>query len=42
MLSMLQEKRPLKRTRLGPPDIYPQDAELPVSWIWTPVLYCIF
>ncbi|XP_039485003.1 mediator of RNA polymerase II transcription subunit 12 isoform X1 [Drosophila santomea] len=27
MLSMLQEKRPLKRTRLGPPDIYPQDAK---------------
>lgn len=27
MLSLLQEKRPLKRTRLGPPDIYPQDAK---------------
>ncbi|XP_065362312.1 mediator of RNA polymerase II transcription subunit 12 [Calliphora vicina] len=27
MLSLLQEKRPLKRTRLGPPDVYPQDAK---------------
>lgn len=27
MLSLLQEKRPLKRSRLGPPDVYPQEAK---------------
>lgn len=27
MLSVLQEKRPLKRARLGPPDVYPQEAK---------------
>lgn len=27
MLSLLQEKRPLKRARLGPPDVYPQEAK---------------
>lgn len=27
MLSMMQEKRPLKRPRLGPPDVYPQEAK---------------
>ncbi|XP_055373234.1 mediator of RNA polymerase II transcription subunit 12 [Condylostylus longicornis] len=27
MLTLLQEKRPLKRPRLGPPDIYPQEAK---------------
>ncbi|XP_053952876.1 mediator of RNA polymerase II transcription subunit 12 [Anastrepha ludens] len=26
MLPLLQEKRPLKRSRLGPPDVYPQEA----------------
>lgn len=23
----MQEKRPLKRPKLGPPDVYPQDAK---------------
>lgn len=27
MLSVLQEKRPLKRPRLGIPDVYPQEAK---------------
>lgn len=27
MLALLQEKRPLKRPRLGPPDVYPQEAK---------------
>lgn len=27
MLSVLQEKRPLKRPRLGVPDVYPQEAK---------------
>lgn len=27
MLGTMQEKRPLKRPRLGPPDIYPQEAK---------------
>lgn len=27
MLNVMQERRPLKRPRLGPPDIYPQEAK---------------
>ncbi|KAG4072103.1 hypothetical protein HA402_015602 [Bradysia odoriphaga] len=27
MLNIMQEKRPLKRPKLGPPDVYPQDAK---------------
>lgn len=27
MLNIMQEKRPLKRPRLGPPDVYPQEAK---------------
>lgn len=33
MLAFSNEKRPLKRSRLGPPDVYPQDPkQKEVDW----------